>query len=233
MSKRDEKIIRAGDSVKIINPEIFIRCGYETHIEGKKQEILSSELDKDKIKSFLNSFGIHTESTVKTKAYPYSTDLLCEYDECVGEHKLEVAYDKIARELAYLRIAQDGFGDDEKERKIYTERKEEFLGHENIVSQIKFVKTGVRVAPGGSMNPYTEEYDYEPGGLQNEKTHKILTLSTYPGVRIEAIHVEKIEKHFSDPNNVISKEQMAELIKSLEKQREEKLKDLIKKVGQE
>ena len=67
-------------------------------------------------------------------------------------------------------------------------------------------KTGIYFSPGGGYDNWTGEYDFEPGGLEKEKTHKILELNHwYPreitqlgaksnNILIEACNVEKIHE---------------------------------------
>jgi hypothetical protein len=119
------------------------------------------------------------------------------------------AYDKIIKALAYEHLASKGFGG--KERKIYSEQRQELLGITAKVKNIFIKKTGIYFAPSGGYD-YFGEYDYDSGGLSNEKTHKILELDHWVSnggicstewetnyIKIEACNVEKI--HEGDSQN--------------------------------
>ena len=41
MSKKDPKIIRVGDKVRIVNPEMFVRCGYPMTKQDAREEVFS------------------------------------------------------------------------------------------------------------------------------------------------------------------------------------------------
>jgi len=60
------------------------------------------------------------------------------------------------------------------------------------VREIKIVKTGKYFSSCSSVNYYGEA-DYEPGGLSEEKTHKLLRVG-YTDNWIEAINVEKVHE---------------------------------------
>jgi len=179
MTKTDQKkaaIIRQGDVVKIIVPEFFIRCGYPKDIK-EEAETVKKEFKNDLIKMM----GLK--------------------DVLDWSHRSDSAkyLDKVCREIAYARLKMGGFGG--KDRTIHTETIEDLKGKEFTVTGIKFCKTGVYFPPTGGYNSYDGDWDYDPGYLANEITHKILTLSS--GIRvselkIEAVNVEKIHRTGDD-----------------------------------
>ncbi len=138
-------------------------------------------------------FGPQIHQMICTKGFFFST-------------KKNILFDKVCREIAYARLKNTGFGG--SERKIHTERHEEHKDKIFTVIDIKFCKTGIYYSPSGGGSYYDEYDSYEPGGLDNEKTHKILYLS--PAVlsliskhhlramddllMIEATNVEKVIK---------------------------------------
>lgn len=79
--------------------------------------------------------------------------------------------DKIARALAYLLLKTKSLPNG-AERKIYTEERPTCLNEDAHVSRIRYVKTG-RYERG-----YGGE-DGDPSYLSNEKTHKLVELSSY------------------------------------------------------
>ena len=95
-----KNIIRIGDKVKIINPEIFQRVGYPL----TKQEIINKFTKDEKaiIEEFMNSFGVS-----------YSSGFFC-----LAPARNQDVFDRIADALAYGRIRQQGYGGNE--RKIFT-----------------------------------------------------------------------------------------------------------------
>ena len=169
-----KNIIRVGDEVKILVPTFFVRCGYEKSLHTEADVILNEH--RAKIDEFINTILPRFKL----------------YQERGGEER-RLAY-RIAKELAYDNLRLTGFGG--KDRKIFTEEFPEYVGRTAHVMSIKFCKTGEYFAPSGGYSYYSGEYDYEPGGLSKEKTHKILELNLYhptkmfEALRIEAIHVE-------------------------------------------
>lgn len=189
--KLNPKIIRIGDTVKIINPEIVIRVGYPMSIEDAKKEI--KELYHDEIVLFLDK-TIYKQSDQRDSKYK-TIFRITNYDE------LKI-YNKIVSAMAYIHLQSKGFGG--KEKKIHSEIRQDLLGITSKVRQIFIRKTGTYFPSSGGYNSYDGEYDYEPGGLANEKTHKILQLSHWVNnemvqmwseenyIKIEACNVEKI-----------------------------------------
>lgn len=166
--KLNPKIIRVGDLVKIINPEVFIRCGYPLDFE----KMLFDVRDKYKqdVDAFMNVIlmrnGINHGDI---SANPY----------------YEVA-NKLFKAITYMLLHVKGFGG--KERKIYTENREEIINEQFFVHKIFFVKTG-KYYPIVSSGGYFEQKEYEPAYLDNQEAHKILILRDF---NIEAKNVEKV-----------------------------------------
>ena len=171
-----KNIIRIGDKVKIINPEIFQRVGYPL----TKQEIIDKFTKDEKaiIEELMNSFGVS-----------YSSGFFC-----LAPARNQDVFDRIADALAYGRIRQQGYGG--KERKIYTKYDKDLLNVNAVVTNRKVVNTGIYNSAWG------DEYDYEPAYLGKQQSHVILTvvpnvwehdtITTYREVKIEKIHLEKI-----------------------------------------
>lgn len=178
--EKKASIIRVYDKVKVINPEFFVRCGYP-------------KCQKDEMKTVYREFG----PQIKAMICSNRGDRLFE-----GEDRL---FEKVCREIAYARLRNTGFGG--PNRSIYTERLEEHMGECFSVVGIRFCKTGEYYPP--SRSTY-ESDDYDPGGLCDEKTHKILSLSPlakrlasgfFMGdkpLMIEASNVEKASIHEDD-----------------------------------
>lgn len=163
-------IIRVGDWVKVVNPQEFIRCGYPLSFQDEKTEVY--EKYSKKVEEFL-----HNEIGLGVKLFGDLKSLT----------EVDAAVDKICGAIAYETLKRKGFGG--RSRQIYTKENKNILGKEGCVSRIKFHKTGEYYSPSGGG-----EYDYESGGLRNEKTHKILEVNVFFDTvfKIEAVNVEKV-----------------------------------------
>lgn len=154
--KTKKEVLRSGDIVKIINPEIFIRCGYPLSLHDMVEN-LSKKENNNKIISFFKEFDILSINNEEVINYNHldSNRYLDDY--------------KFRRELAYLILKNKKFGGNE--RKIYTELKSELKDKEFTIIEKKTIKTGIRISGSGSYE------DYDPPYLANEKTHIILKLA--------------------------------------------------------
>jgi hypothetical protein len=168
-------VFRNGDKIKIITPEIFVRCGYPKTIESETKVVIEEQ--GNRLIEMLKELGLRNSLS--------------------GGHYFTRVFNKIAREIAYGRLKQNGFGG--CERKIYT-RTEDIKGKEFRVVGKRRVKTGMYNAPSGGYDSYNGEYDYDPGYLDGEKTHVILEIrpcdiiqfiTEFP-LEIEEINVEKL-----------------------------------------
>jgi hypothetical protein len=169
-AEEKKKVYRKGDTVRIVTPEFFVRCGYERN--------LSSEIDV-----VLEKFTAGIQGLMLEAGVPEESRTCRHRETTVGR----VLY-RIAAELAHARLQESGYGS--KTRKIYTAEEPEYAGRKATVWGKKTVKTGRYYAPYGWGD------DYEPGGLDNEQTHVILyvqvgTTSTFKW--IEAKNVEAIK----------------------------------------
>lgn len=164
MSKR-KNVIHPNDRVKIINPLIFVRCGYPLTIDIVKDTIITQE-QKDAIITMLKSFSInYVDAEVKS-------NLLVLY----GWNDAGNAYDKILYEMARIVLQQQRWGG--VERNIYTEFRPDLINVTCQVSSKRVVKTGVHKSGGGYKSDYWGEVDFEPPYLSNEKSHVILEIYT-------------------------------------------------------
>jgi hypothetical protein len=153
MSKR-KNVIRIGDKVKIINPEVYLRTGYplttdmikESHITDEQRHLL------DKL----------METTGNRKCILYGNNINFEYE------KLEHVFSTIV-------LKSKGFGGNE--RKVHTETKPEYQDRIGTVMSKRYVKVGTYNS-GHSHQGYYDEYpEYEPPYLSYEKTVIIYNVS--------------------------------------------------------
>jgi hypothetical protein len=195
--KLNPEIIRVKDNVKIINPEIIIRVGYPMSFDDACREV--DKLYRQEILEFLNKTIYKQEPTISGS--------LLETCEIKMDFVKPGMYMKIIKALAYNYIQMKSFGG--REKKIYAEYRQELLGMTLSVENIFIRKTGIYFASSGGYDHYSGEYDFEPGGLDKIKTHKILELNYWlsnnqindmwesRSVKIESCNVEKIHEKFS------------------------------------
>jgi len=171
MSKKpDPNIIRVGDRVKILTPNLFIRCGYPLGIQDMIKEI--DQCFGTFIEDMLRSAGKGDKMVFRDQNGKYPDrpeDMIVFESEEKGRD-----YRDIARILAYERLKLKQYGGNT--RSIHTETIDDLKGKVGKVIEIRFVHTGT-YQRGYSGYSYEGEYDYEPSYLSDEQTHKILTLS--------------------------------------------------------
>ena len=189
--KLSPNIIRIGDTVKITNPEIISRIGYPMSFEDARKEI--KELYHNEIIEMFNK-TIYKQILDESSKFNLNVR--------IKAWNGDVTYEKIVSSLAWIHIQSKGFGG--KERRIYSEQRQELIGITAKVINIMIRKTGIYFSPSGGYDSWSGEYESEPGGLEKEKTHKILELDywhpneiTQLGAKsnyilIEACNVEKI-----------------------------------------
>jgi hypothetical protein len=178
MSKKaKDGIIRVGDKVRILNPQMFVRCGYPMTVIAET-ELVEKELGV-KIAEFIHS--VTPDRNFIPGLRPTTS-------------KFEYLKTKITRELAHYRCCLKNWGG--KTRQIYTEENPYYANKVCCVVGVRFVKTGeYEPASGGGYSYYGDIEDFEPPYLAVNKTHKILQLDygfSFSAAEIEACHVEKV-----------------------------------------
>lgn len=185
MAKKD--IIRVGDTVKIVNPRFIKRWGYDNNLQDTKQKVFDRYGPKmiKFVEEILIEEGIIKKPVPADKDFPWSVGLCSISNK--GKYMLAAA---IAYEIVGYKM-KDG-----AERKLFYYDKNPTYYHNDIVTDIKIVQTGIYFSPttGGGYDPWTGDYDCgEPGGLTNVKVHKLLEIAF--DVWIEDCDVEKIKSH--------------------------------------
>lgn len=188
---RNKNIIRVGDIVRITNPNFFVRCGYALDFNSACE--LVEERDADKIEQCLR---ILLDLPTEDKREFFAVEMA---HSKFKKHERSLQND-IIRAMAYHEVGlQYKTGN---ERKIYTQELPLLKDKRYQVYEKKCVKTGKYYPPSGGYDSYSGEYDYESGGLYEEKTHIILSLNEYMGfyqintglLMIEACNVEKVNE---------------------------------------
>ncbi len=126
-------VIRVGDIVKIITPDIFVRCGYPFDQRAATEHLI------DHYRADIDALIDKVDPNPK-----YANRYVPEAD-----------YRALCGRLARIVAQRDGFGGNE--RTIYTERDERLTGLRCSVMGKKIHKTGRRVPPGGE---YYDEPGY-------------------------------------------------------------------------
>lgn len=146
-------IIRVGDRVKVINPEFVVRVGYPLSFSAAKEWVRANcSQDFERLVAF--------DGGVTELSDPWS-----------GREE-----QRILSALAKLYQRHMGYGG--RERTIHTRRIDEEAGRTYAVTDRRVVKTGDYFPPS-CYHEHTYdgiEYEYYPGGLDNEKTHVLLCL---------------------------------------------------------
>lgn len=187
--------LRVNDRVRIINPIVFVRCGYPLTKEVVKSIYITKE-QKEAITTILNkSFGLNVSPSLISQD-PKADDNII-YSEAYYMGNL--AYTQIMDVMAGIVIQRKGWGG--KERKIYTKEYPELLNATGRVLNKNIVKTGEYDAGKGYYSHSTYgEVDYDPPSLKNALSHVILDIWIDDNekipvggqVQIEKCHVHKI-----------------------------------------
>jgi hypothetical protein len=171
MKHMKKSIIRAGDTVRIINPEMFVRCGYELTPEVARLSV--HEKHGDMIVDFIRDFN--------------GTKGLLDLGDSIKYSKL---YLELVDVMSYEWIRthlKDGVP-----RSLYTRPAMMYERYKSKVISMKYVRTGTYHIGYCRSSYCDEEVDYCPAYLDAIKVHKILCLVS--GDMIEDINVEKVEK---------------------------------------
>jgi hypothetical protein len=170
---KNPNIIRVGDRVRIVNPQVFIRCGYPKSLDQSIKEV--EEKYNEVLTKFMKELGL----SVFSSRLPHTDRILSR------------VYEQVRLAVAYAKLREEKFGG--KQRSVHTENRPELAGVTRFVMGIFYVKSGV-YCPGSCYGGYGWEEDYDPPVLDEQKTHKILRLSFMPEICIEATNVVKITK---------------------------------------
>ena len=172
---KTRKYAIAGETVKIVKPLQFIRCGYPLSIKGiMDSECLEIEKDVARMFAALDRKPIPPDVPEPDLKDDSSVDKwLIDLSASDVPNMSATLHGMLCVAAAAYRLEKANFGG--KERKIFETSQGCFEeGQEWTVVSRKTVKTGVRYP----ASCYRED-DYEPGGLDNEKTHCVYTVSRF------------------------------------------------------
>ena len=204
--KKNKNIIRDNDVVRIINPEFIVHVGYDFDFQSCVKEI------EERVKG---DFSSNFETMLFCSDVIVAHAIVDNFDANILTIRIDNASSdigkKMIRAMAYdLLCSRMKTG---AERKIVTETFEDYRGCEATVYGSRIVNTGKYFPPsGGGYCSYDyDSYDYEPGGLSDRKTHKLICLPicemrdprcnqkfyAYGGwievCNVEKIHIEEIK----------------------------------------
>lgn len=162
---KNNKIIRRNDSVKIIIPNFFVRCGYPMCPETEALRIRYTF--GHEIQMLLLEIGVK------------------EYQKSIFNHTY---LDKICKEIAYAKCKTNHYGG--YDRQIFTQEFPTLKDSVFHVIDTKYVKTG-KYVPGSCYSSFEGGYEHEPAELVKTKTHKLLRLDCKGQHWIEAANVQK------------------------------------------
>lgn len=156
--KRSDRI-RVGDLVKIVDPQIFVRCGYPLCISD-----VAAKIEPAAIIEFLSrsSAGTPEEISRIITHHPH--------------HRLQRAYQEAARAGALAVMIANGFGG--SERRIYTKEMPEMRGCIVRVEGKRRVVTGHRYS-GCGPGYYGDEAEWP--SLENQQHHTLISFDPYYG----------------------------------------------------
>jgi hypothetical protein len=142
-----KEVIKIGDRIKITNPTIVTKVGYDYGYDEAKWEINSNHGDEINRLIGKVSKGVYID---------FESNIF-----------VETVYNKIVHCLVPLLTR--GTKRQSSDRKLFTEESNEYQDYVALVAEKKVVKTG-------TYHPYYRSYDGEvsPPELVNVKTHVLL-----------------------------------------------------------
>ncbi len=151
--KTKTPLIRVGDTVRIVTPEFFVRCGYPLGFADVAAKVRADH--GGAIEAFLKSVGVRYPDT-SFEPPPRSVD-------------------KVVKAVAFDLLKLAGHGG--RERRIHTVTFPGMAGCDSVVTGVRFVKTG-DYQPRRTYGGY-DGYDHDPAYLANEQTHRLLETTLY------------------------------------------------------
>lgn len=165
--RKNDKVIRVGDCIKILDHTKFVRrVGYPLIWADFYSDIFENEMTKELAKS-------------------------------VGISIKNPAYSSFVKALAMSRVEEENFGGNERIIIYEESDPNDWCSESYYKNKIfavtgkKISKTGIRIPACGGYDSWSGEYWEESGLLGNEKTHILLQIEHDKW--IESIHVEKVK----------------------------------------
>jgi len=177
IAKRTRKYARIGEFVKIVTPKEFVRCGYPLSIKDvMEQQFEEIEKDCERIFAALEKKLLPVDpepQPEKELGFPLSMLSVPQ-----GSNMSATVHGMLCSAIAAYRLEKQNYGGNER---IIVERQGPFeAGQLWLVTGKRLVKTGKRFSPSSYYSSYSGEYDYDPGGLENERTHCVYSVALPP-----------------------------------------------------
>ena len=183
---KTEPVIRPGDIVRVIKPMVLDRVGYDVNYRDVYNSML--EVDKDDEGRDLKMiYGTHEDPVLKDKEL---AKLIQDFSDAVdrrtatkenafskyiaipiGLPELDLRVTKTVLQYLARQVVKKEMDKDGQLRKKY---EHEVPGIKDSFMQVvgrRIALTGKRYKPSGGYDFYSGDYDYEPGGLTDTKTH--------------------------------------------------------------
>jgi hypothetical protein len=165
--RRFDQIIRPDDYVIVNSPVVVRRVGYPLDIREVAVKLRTEHVGKitDLVKDICG-YEYHN-----SKSFSMITGAGFSPVDDGQPSRMERNVNQIFMSLAYFYVNAKGFGGNE--RSLHTEEMPDLVGQRLQVEEVRIVKTGNRYASWSSGDSW-DGYDYEPGGLDKEQTHKLI-----------------------------------------------------------
>ena len=185
---RSRKYALVGESVRVVTPRQFIRCGYPLSIKDvMEREFLAIEEDFKRVFAAL-------ENKPVPERKPEKSDWLLDLGVSQGSTASPTVHGMLCAAIAAYRLENHNFGGEV--RRVIENGPGPFeAGQVWKVTAKRFVKTGKRYASRSRQDYRTGEWDYEPGGLEGERTHCVYSVSLGAhSAKILAEHCEIVKE---------------------------------------
>jgi hypothetical protein len=172
--KPRKKYAAIGEQVRIVTPKEFVRCGYPLTIKIIMEQQFE-EIEKDCARMFA---ALEKKPAPPTPSEP---GLVTDWGFTIPGVQVSdipamsaTVHGMLCAAIAAYRLEQQNFGGNIR---LIVERDGVCdPGDLAVVIKKSLVKTGKRIASWGGQDQRTGEWDYEPGGLENEQTHCVYTV---------------------------------------------------------
>jgi hypothetical protein len=179
--KPRKKYAAIGELVKIVTPKEFVRCGYPLTIKLVMEQQFE-EIEKD----CARMFAALERKPAPPEALPTETEFAFGFTAVPASgcsNMSATVHGMLCAAIAAYRLEQQNFGGGTR---AIVEKDGVFeAGQLWTVVGKSLVKTGKRFQSCSYGPDYNGEYDYEPGGLENEKTHCVYSVE-YGSFKVKA-----------------------------------------------
>jgi hypothetical protein len=189
--KSKSKYARVGEFVKITVPKEFVRCGYPLSIKGIMNDRYT-EIEKHIVRMYaaLKEKPALVEVSEPDMSNEASVDSWLSLSNLSEQSDMSATvHGMLGCAVAAWMLEKENFGG--KDRSIFEQenyRLKERPESPWVVTSRKLVKTGRRFPSKSYYSSYSGEYDYEPGGLDGEKTHCVYSIQRN-GVKLKVLAV--------------------------------------------